>query len=248
MSLKYQKLVWDCSKAAGGARLVLLALADYCSNEGKGWRPVADIARVCRLSERQVQRHLASLAELGEVVLDNAGGRRRALRFQLRLVALLPGFEAAEPTETVTQVSPFVGEKGDIHDRKRVTSMSPDPVLDPLRDPLSDSSLPPYPRKRGLEETGRGLREVGVSLRQQGRNPRAQGTSPRQRHEQQEQAEFDRLWQRYVRAKGESTLVEARPDAGQKSEYGIAAGDLGEPPPSAGRTAVIGHRDGEAGA
>jgi DNA-binding Lrp family transcriptional regulator len=68
MSLRAMLWVFDHSPSQLGARLVLLALAEYAHDDGtKAFPTVATIAAKTRLSERSVQNALKRLQEDGEI-------------------------------------------------------------------------------------------------------------------------------------------------------------------------------------
>jgi Helix-turn-helix domain len=74
VSIKVMAEVWESSSAKGGARLVLLALADHANDEGYCHPSVARLARKSALTERNVQLILRNLEARGELVtLRNAG-------------------------------------------------------------------------------------------------------------------------------------------------------------------------------
>lgn len=69
--------VWHHSGARGGARLVLLAIADAADADGSNaWPTLQTIAAKCQMTGRNVRRCVAELVEAGELRVDyNAGGR-----------------------------------------------------------------------------------------------------------------------------------------------------------------------------
>lgn len=68
MSIYAISWVLQHSRAVQGDRLVLIALADYANDEGGSCYPsIPKIAAKARLSERQVERCLNQLVELGEI-------------------------------------------------------------------------------------------------------------------------------------------------------------------------------------
>jgi Helix-turn-helix domain len=67
--------VWESSTAKGGARLVLLALADHANDEGYCHPSVARLARKSALTERNVQLILRNLESRGELVTLCGAGR-----------------------------------------------------------------------------------------------------------------------------------------------------------------------------
>ncbi len=74
MSVRCSSYVWDHSETKGSDRLVLLAIADACNDDGQ-WSPgVTRLADKTKLSERQTQRCLSNLREQGEIeILYNKG-------------------------------------------------------------------------------------------------------------------------------------------------------------------------------
>jgi Helix-turn-helix domain len=75
VSIKVMTEVWDSSSAKGGARLVLLALADHANDEGYCYPSLSRLARKSRLSERNVQFILRDLETRGELVILRGSGR-----------------------------------------------------------------------------------------------------------------------------------------------------------------------------
>ena len=66
MSLRVMSAVWRESKAAGRARLVLLAIADHQGEIG-AWPSISTIATMVNSSERSVKRDIQALQEMGEL-------------------------------------------------------------------------------------------------------------------------------------------------------------------------------------
>jgi hypothetical protein len=75
VSIKVMGEVWESSSAKGGARLVLLALADHANDEGYCHPSVARLARKSALTERNVQLILRNLERRGELVTLCGAGR-----------------------------------------------------------------------------------------------------------------------------------------------------------------------------
>jgi hypothetical protein len=75
MSLKVMTEVWESSSAKGGARLVLLALADFANDQGYCYPSICTLAVKSALSERNVQVILRDLERCGEVVTVRGAGR-----------------------------------------------------------------------------------------------------------------------------------------------------------------------------
>jgi hypothetical protein len=75
VSIKVMGEVWDSSSAKGGARLVLLALADHANDEGYCHPSLARLAKKSALTERNVQFILRDLEARGELVVFRGAGR-----------------------------------------------------------------------------------------------------------------------------------------------------------------------------
>ncbi len=72
--------VWESSSTKGGARLVLLALADYANDEGYCHPGVERLALKSALTERNVQFILRDLEARGELVTLQRDGSRACQR------------------------------------------------------------------------------------------------------------------------------------------------------------------------
>lgn len=107
MSISVSTVVWKRSKQKGNALLVLLALADYANDKKQelAWPSVSTLASKVRLSERQVQRILPALAESGELAIQKGQGPHGTNLYRVTIDA----------------------RRGDIHCKKGVTRMSPNP-------------------------------------------------------------------------------------------------------------------------
>ena len=114
--------VWEHSKAEEGARLVMLALADFSNDDGECWPSIPQLAKKSRLSDRQVQRILRSLEIAGEIEVEHSsGGRHKRSRYwitvQETMTSAIGNYDNGDigdtngdigDTETVTPVSPVV--------------------------------------------------------------------------------------------------------------------------------------------
>ncbi|MFD8234043.1 helix-turn-helix domain-containing protein [Streptomyces sp. NPDC059696] len=61
----------------------MLALADRADDNGYCWPSIDDLAERTKLSPRAVQKAIATLAELGELDVENGGGRHRSNRYRI---------------------------------------------------------------------------------------------------------------------------------------------------------------------
>jgi len=76
MSIRIMSAVWDSGVTDKGELLVLLALADFCNDEGTCWPSVGAIARKARMTERGVQKITARLCERGVLEINTQAARR----------------------------------------------------------------------------------------------------------------------------------------------------------------------------
>lgn len=67
-------IVWDRICESHTQKLVLLALADNASDQGKCWPSIATIARKCQLTERCVYLQIDRLVERKEIERKSGGG------------------------------------------------------------------------------------------------------------------------------------------------------------------------------
>lgn len=77
MSVRVMSLVWDNFKTGGSEKLAMLAMADWCNDQGGSLHPsMRAIADKIGLSEKQARRVIHSLIEQGyiSVVGNNFGG------------------------------------------------------------------------------------------------------------------------------------------------------------------------------
>lgn len=69
-----------------GARLVMLAIADYSDDRGEAYPSVASLARKSGLSERATHYAIAELIEIGELVVEKNAGPRGCNIFRVQLL------------------------------------------------------------------------------------------------------------------------------------------------------------------
>jgi hypothetical protein len=77
MSIKVMSLVWEKFPEGGSDMLVMLAMADWCNDEGLSLHPShAAVAKKCRMSRVQAQRIVKSLVDNGwlDVIGNQFGG------------------------------------------------------------------------------------------------------------------------------------------------------------------------------
>jgi hypothetical protein len=116
MSIQVSTRVWDDCNQSGDRLLVMLALADYCNDNGRCWPSQTSLAARTRCSERGVQKMIDALIKAGEVELIRAGGGR-GRSAEYRLPKYLKGEQGSPNTETKGEqgtgnVKTLKGERG----------------------------------------------------------------------------------------------------------------------------------------
>jgi hypothetical protein len=146
------------SRASGTDKLVLLGIANH-EGDGGAWPSVGTLARYANCTERNVQRSIANLIELGEVQVERqAGGndgtrqdrRPNLYRVTVRCPGSCDGTSRhrvrgdAHDTPSRNGVTSTVA-RGDAHVANGVTPTSPEPSLQP-----SGKPLPATPRQKDI--------------------------------------------------------------------------------------------------
>lgn len=76
MSIKVMTAVWEKSQHAKTRLLLMLAIADYCDDNGRGcWASNSTLGDKCRMDSRSIPRLLAALAASGEITIEHRPGR-----------------------------------------------------------------------------------------------------------------------------------------------------------------------------
>ena len=106
MSINVMNLVWNHYPRGGSEKLALLALADWCDDEGGSLYPsIATVARKIAVSESQARRILHGFIDEGllEVVGNHGGGARtQTRRYRLVIARLAPARVNASPRAAAT--------------------------------------------------------------------------------------------------------------------------------------------------
>jgi len=84
MSIKIMSAVWENGPRGSAETMVLLAIADYCNDEGECWPSVQSIATKARMTERGVQKITARLVETGWLEIEAGGGRRNCNLYRIK--------------------------------------------------------------------------------------------------------------------------------------------------------------------
>ena len=87
MSIRVMTLVWDCFPASGSELLAMLALADWCDDNGGSLYPsMRAVGEKIRVSEKQARRIIHKFVEQGYLdVVGNATGGAPGSTKQFRL-------------------------------------------------------------------------------------------------------------------------------------------------------------------
>lgn len=174
MSIAVSTKVWRHSRLKGTSLLILLALADWSDDEGRSFPSIRSLAGKARISERQTQKQLDHLRQLGELEVHlgmgpvSQGGRSNLYRIRLE------GYEAGEE---VSSASPPVARdgasrttrRGVAGDRKEMSSATPNTSGIRQDTSTARASVDQAGKPEGVDEsTWRDFREV---LRVKGKAP-----------------------------------------------------------------------------
>jgi hypothetical protein len=136
MSIKVMTDVWAHADCSGSELLVLLALADFCDDDGQNIYPsMPTLAKKARLSVKQARRVVQNLVKLDLVEIVEAGGwdrgRNRSNSYRIKLETLRAkgtpklGVPHSHPREDGTPAG----------DRTVLPPTGDDPSLEPLTKP-----------------------------------------------------------------------------------------------------------------
>lgn len=83
MSVKIMSWVWDHGPSDGTETLVLLALADFCDDEGRCYPSMRRIAEKARMQERSARRVIRRLEDGGWISVNVGNGRKGCSQYQI---------------------------------------------------------------------------------------------------------------------------------------------------------------------
>ena len=149
-------LVWDYYPEGAGELLTMLKLADHADHDGtKIWPSVARTAEMTRQSERTVQRQIQAAIANGWLLVVEEGGRGpySTTRYRIPVERIPHGIAVrvtnCHPSDSepnLTRVTPGAN-KGDIHDIKGDTAVSPESSLKAIV--LNRQAETPKPEDKG---------------------------------------------------------------------------------------------------
>ena len=149
MSVRVMSWVFEHSRATGNDRLVLLAIADRCDDDGGNcWKSTTALAAKAMVSKRTAQRCIDSLVALGELSVVERPGTTNMLAVLMegRQSVTPPTVEDAAESEggvnltPVTVVTPRQPDTGDTRVQGGVTTVSTDTSLNHPRTPQPPAS------------------------------------------------------------------------------------------------------------
>ena len=125
--------VWASSQQKGGELLVMLALADFSNDAGESWPSIPVLAQKARLTDRQVQRVLNTLEELGEIRRNRSNGGRNRRNHYFITVSENPDIitgkklqgknnSVIDDTKTLTPMSPALNRHRTVNKRDATES------------------------------------------------------------------------------------------------------------------------------
>jgi hypothetical protein len=179
VSIKVMDWVFEHSPHGGGTLLVLLGIADFAHEDGSGAFPsVETLARKARLSKRQTQSILKSLADSGELLVSRGGGRRKSNTYTIVMEPRV----ASQPVNTNTQldqpssdkkgeeIAPFYA-KGEVDDNDERDMRyendevdSAETMMPASPEPLEETSLESLPDiEPSLSPTGTAFKDLSDS-------------------------------------------------------------------------------------
>lgn len=126
--------VWKSANVSGSHLLVLLALADFATDEGLAWPAIKTLAEKARISERQTQEVLRSLEEQGYLSIGMNEGPHRTNVYRVQI----EGADSAPRSQQ--QGAP--GCTGGVQSTAplRVKPTAPNPLLEPSPEPSVSAS------------------------------------------------------------------------------------------------------------
>lgn len=148
MSIQVMSWVWENAPIKGRTLLVLLAIADWASDEGIAWPSVDSISKKARCSIRTAQTAIEQLVKAGLLSIESNAGPHGTNRYCV--VQKLRGAEIAGVRKTTggVQKLPEGVQKRDA----KLHPIRKEPSLEPSIEP-STRLLQPFQELRGFTES-----------------------------------------------------------------------------------------------
>lgn len=154
--------VWDQSRSRKTDRLVLLAIADCCSEDGSNAYPsMAELKRKTGLSERAIQASFVRLVGLGELFVGRNLGPRGCNRYRVIMAPADPappqemhpagsaGVRTVEAPQVNATTPADPAPPAESAPPQRVRRTPADPAPGTVREPSENSSTKSSSRTRG---------------------------------------------------------------------------------------------------
>ena len=146
MSIRLMTQVWDGGCYSGSTLLVLLAIADFASNDGRRIFPhVETLAEKARISTRAVQLALNVLIEDGVLSTDDrAGGRGKRVEYRMdveRVKNMRPTQKGEGDDEKARSARPQSPNLAPAKSENFDIAYKDEPSTEPSREPLSEPPL-----------------------------------------------------------------------------------------------------------
>lgn len=136
MSIRIMTAVWDSPCTEPHTLLLLLALADWCNEQGECWPSVPTLAKKSRQSERNCRLHLRRLETLE--ILDKLEGRgRHHTNHYFLNLQNLQNLQQSLPPLQVSRTQNL-----QVATSKPATIVAPEPSLDPSEERSPSVSCP----------------------------------------------------------------------------------------------------------
>lgn len=119
--------VWESGPSDKAQLLVLLALADFCSDRGECWPSMKSVAEKARMSERNARRVVRDLESAGLLSTYEGGGRSGTSKYTINTDTVSPG-QNVRPGQNDPETRTKRALNPD-------TAMSAEPSREPSREP-----------------------------------------------------------------------------------------------------------------
>lgn len=149
--------VWEHSQQKGSRLLLLLAIADFATDEGMAWPSVESLAEKSRMTVRNVQYALRALEQSGELTIERTDGGRATHRYKVMI----------ERCKDFTPEVQSLQGRGEAHFTPGVKPISPDPLINQSIHSANGKELAePPPKKRAAPKTDPRVRPLLARFQQ----------------------------------------------------------------------------------
>lgn len=106
MSIRIMNAIWDSGAYEQTTLIVLLSIADQCSDAGECWPSITTIAKRARCSERHARRVISDLEQDGILRIEHREGRSSVYRIILENIPTPDAQVTPDSTSPLTPTSP----------------------------------------------------------------------------------------------------------------------------------------------